>query len=114
MRSKKSFSEGSMTGGPGLTDRLRVPLPPIMTALGMAICVEPSQQRANAAMCQGNARISGTVIEIDSVPVGRHRIATRKYNVLNISMTLVFRFGRKHPRIPSNQAFLWFFKIEES
>jgi hypothetical protein len=65
-------------------------------------------------MRQGDARIGGTVIEIDGVPIRGHGIATRKYNVLNISMTLVFRFGRKHPRIPSNQAFLWFFKIEES
>ena len=90
-----------------------MPLPAVLTVLGMAIHVQPGQKRANAAARQRNARISGAVIEIDGVPVGGHRIATRKYDVLNISVTFVFRFGRKHPGIPSNQAFFRLFKIEE-
>ncbi len=64
-------------------------------------------------MCQCNARIRGTVVKIDRIAIRRHRIATRKYDVLNISMTFVFRFGRKHPGIPSNQTFIRLFQIEE-
>src|SRR6266436_1705244 len=39
--------------------------------------------------------------------------STRKHDVLNISMTFVFRLGRKHPGVPSNQTFIRLFKIEE-
>jgi hypothetical protein len=89
-------------------------LPAVVSMLGVAIRVQPHQNRANAATRERNARISGTVVEIDGVAIGSNRIAARKHNVLNISMTFVFRFGREYPGIPSNQAFFRLFQIEES
>src|SRR5260370_35063970 len=80
----------------------------------MAIRVQPRQQTANTTVSQRNARISGTVVEIDGVPIRSQRIAARKHHVLDVAMTFIFRFRRKHPRIPPNQAFFWLLKVEES
>src|SRR6266478_5855047 len=87
--------------------------PSIVSLFRMAIRVQPGQEIANAAVRQRNARIGGAVVEVDGVLIRCHRIAAGKHDVLNISMTFVVRFGRKHPGIPANQAFFWFLKIEE-
>src|SRR5437667_12198108 len=80
----------------------------------MAIDVQPGQKTANTPVRQRNARIGGTIVEIDGVPIRSQRIAARKNHVLHIAMTFIFGFRRKHPRIPPNQAFFWLLKVEES
>jgi len=78
----------------------------------MAVGVQPAQQRANAAVCQRNTRIGSAVVEIDCVPIFRHRIAARKYDVLNISLPFILRFRRKHPGIPTAQAFVRLLRLK--
>ena len=88
--------------------------PSIVRLFRMAIRVQPGQEIANAAVRQRNARIGGAVVEIDGVAIRCQRIAARKHDVLHVAMTFIFRFRRKHPRIPPNQAFFWLLKVEES
>jgi hypothetical protein len=91
---------------------LFMPLPAVVSLFGMAIRIQPGQKAPNAAARQRNARIRGAIVEIDSVSVRGHRIATREHDVLNISVAFVVSFGGKHPGITSNQAFFWLFKIK--
>ena len=78
---------------------------PVAAVFRMAVGVQPGQERANAAVRQSNAGIGRAVIEIDRVPICCHRVAARKYHVLDISLTFVLRFGRKHPGVSADQAF---------
>src|SRR5260370_40540510 len=93
---------------------LTLPLPSIVSLFRMAVRVQPGQKTANTAVRQRNARIGGTIVQIDGIAIGRHGIAARKHHVLDVAMTFIFRFRRKHPRIPPNQAFFWLLKVEES
>ncbi len=79
----------------------------------MTIDVQPGQETANTAVRQRNARIGGTIVEIDGVSIRCQRIAAWKRHVLYVTMTFIFRFRSKHPRIPPNQAFFWLLKVEE-
>ena len=79
----------------------------------MAIYVQPRQKTANATVRQRYARIGGTVVQIDGVPILRHGVATWKHNVLNISAAFVVRFGRKHPGVASDQAFFGLFEVKQ-
>lgn len=91
---------------------LRLTLTTVVSLFGMAICVEPGQETADAAVGQGDARICGTVIEIDRVAVCSNGIATGKYDVLNISPALVVRFGGEHPGISTDKTLLRLFQIK--
>src|SRR5205809_577675 len=85
-----------------------------MSLLRMAIGVQPGQEITNTAVRQRYTRIGGAVVEVDGVPIRCQRIAARKHHVLDVAMTFIFRFRRKHPRIPPNYAFFWLLKVEES
>src|SRR2546423_10289226 len=98
----------------GSRTRRLLALPAVVRMFGMAIRFQPGQQIANTAVRQRNARIGGAVVEVDGVPIRCQRIAARKHPVLNVAMTFIFRFRRKNPRIPANQAFFWLLKVEES
>src|SRR2546426_786173 len=47
---------------------LTLPLPSIVSLFRMAVRVQPGQQTANTAVRQRNARIGGTIVEIDGIP----------------------------------------------
>src|SRR5258707_1490333 len=96
------------------SDREGLFVTPIATVFRMTVGVQPAQQTANAALRQSNTGIVSAAIEIDTVPIRRDGIAAGKYDVLDISVTLVFRLVRKHPGIPAGQTFVGFLKIEES
>src|SRR6266571_5730178 len=93
---------------------LTLPLPSIVSLFRMSVRVQPGQKTANTAVRQRNARIGGSIVEIDGIAIGCHGIAARKHHVLDVAMTFIFRFRRKHPTIPPNQAFFWLLKVEES
>ncbi len=42
---------------------------PIVSLFGMAIRVQPGQEIANTAVRQRNARIGGTIVEVERVPI---------------------------------------------
>ena len=90
-----------------------MPLTPVMSLFGVAICIQPSQQGANAAVCEGDARIRSSVVEIDSVAIRCQCVPTWEDHVLYIAAVFVVRFGRKYPGIPSYQAFFGLFEIEQ-
>lgn len=86
----------------GRTAAALLAYPSIMRLFRMPIRVQPRQEIPNTAVCQRNARIGSTIVEINGVPIRSQRIAARKHHVLHIAMTFIFRFRRKHPRIPPN------------
>jgi len=49
---------------------------PVVRMFGMAIDVQP-QKTANTAGANANARIGGTIVEIDGIAIGCHGIAAR-------------------------------------
>src|SRR5271165_1862814 len=101
------------TGTAPPIQRLAVPVTPVVSMFGVAICIQPSQQSPNAAVCESDARIRSSVVEIESVAVRCQRVPTWKDHVLHIAAVFVVRFGRKYPGIPSNQAFFGLFEIEQ-
>ena len=59
-----------------LDNALPMPLSSVASTLGIAIRVDPGHEAANAAVRQCNARIGGTVIEIDRVTIRCQRTAS--------------------------------------
>src|SRR5882757_8395272 len=91
---------------------LTLPLPSIVSLFRMAVRVQPGQKTANTAVRQRNARIGGTTVEVDGSALGCEGMVARKQRVLGVAMAFIFRFRRKDPRIPANQAFFWLLKVE--
>jgi hypothetical protein len=113
-RPLRDFSSNRGAGTrPARCRRICPNMPPVASLFGMAVGVQPTQQTPNAGARQRDARIRSTVVEIDRVPIGFHRIATREHNVLNIPVPFVVRLWSEHPGIASNQAFFGLFKIKE-
>src|SRR2546430_15204201 len=94
--------------------KLTMSLPSLMGLLGVAIFIEPRQKVSNASVRQRDTGVRSTVVEVDGVPVFPNCIAARKHDVLYISISLVLRLRREHPRITSHQTLLWLFQIEKS
>ena len=78
----------------------------------MAISIQPIQKRLNAALCQGNAGIGRTVVDIDGVPVRPQRISAREYDVLHIAASFVIGLGPEDPGVSPKQATLGLLKID--
>jgi hypothetical protein len=86
---------------------MRLLVTPVATVFRVAVAIEPAQKGANAAARQGNTGIGSSVIEIDRVAVGGHRVATRKDDILDIAMTLILRLcGFTRARRPSTMTYL--------
>src|SRR5260370_11730683 len=81
---------------------LTLPLPSIVSLFRMAVRVQPDQKTANTAVRQRNARIGGTIVEIDGIAIGCHGISARKHHALHSPMTFIFGFRPNHPNIPPN------------
>src|SRR6266403_446506 len=86
---------------------------PVVTVFRVAVGIEPAQKRADAAMRQCDTRISGTVVEIDRVPVCCDGVAAGEYDILDVSVTFVIRFRGEHPRISAGQALFRLLKVEQ-
>src|SRR5208283_3000449 len=92
---------------------LTLPQPPVVSFFGMAMCIQPGQQSAYAAVRQGDTRIRGAIVKIDGVSILRHGIAARENHVLNIPMPFVVRLWGEHPGIATNQTTFGLLKIKE-
>src|SRR5260221_9203790 len=82
-------------------------------ALATSIGIQPSEQRANARPRQGNRAVSGSIVKINGVAIGVHRISARKYNIIDVAVALVLGLWPKDPRIPSQQTLGWILKVEQ-
>src|SRR5687768_11617700 len=80
---------------------------------GTAIAIEPVQELANAAGCQGDAGIRRPVVEVDRVLVGANRVAAGEGDVGDVAFALVAGLGSEDPRIPAQQAVIRSLEVEE-
>lgn len=71
-----------------------------MTMFGVAIGVQPGQKTPNTAVRQRDARIGGTIVEIDGVPIRGQRIAARKHHVLDVAMAFIFTLQAQTSKNP--------------
>ena len=54
----------------------------------------------NASPGQRNRAVSGSIVKIESVAIGVHRISAGQYNIIDVAMALVFSLGSKDSGIP--------------
>src|SRR6266496_3429789 len=78
-------------------------IPPSLTA---SIGIQPIQQGANTAAGQGNRAVSCSVINIDGVSIGVHRVSAWEHDIFDVAIALVLGLRPKDPRVASQQAFL--------
>src|ERR1700739_145048 len=74
----------------------------IMIALGVVfvgragICIKPRKKSANAAGCHCHTGVACSVIEVNRVSISSYRLPAGKYDIINISSSLVWSFWAKH------------------
>jgi hypothetical protein len=83
-------------------------LAPFATSIG----VQPLQQRAHAGPGQGDRAIRSSVVHVDRVTVGIHRVSTGEYDVVNITVALVLRLWPEDPGVSAQQTLLGILKIK--
>src|ERR1035441_4932115 len=67
------------------------------------VCVQPCEQRTYAAGGQGNAGISGSVIQVNGISVRADRLPAGKHDVFHISASLITGFRPEHPGVSRSE-----------
>ena len=75
--------------------------------------VQPIQQRTHAGPSQRDRAVGSSVVDIECVAIGVHRVSAREDDVVDVAVAFVVGFRAKDPRISSQQAFFRILKIEE-
>jgi membrane-associated phospholipid phosphatase len=71
------------------------------TTLTTSVGIQPIEQRANASSSQGNRAVSSSVVNVEAVAIGVHRVPAGKHNIIDVAVALVVGLGPKDPRISS-------------
>src|SRR5688500_12227403 len=76
--------------------------------------VKPLQHRPQTGSSQADAGICGSIINSKSIAVGRQRISTGKYHVVDVATLLVSFLGPENPFVAAQQAMLRRVQIKQS
>ena len=76
------------------------------------IRIQPGEECADAAGGQCHARIAGSVVKVDRISIRADSLSAGKYDILDVSLSLVRSFWTEHPRVSPFQADIWLFEVE--
>ena len=87
--------------------------PALAGAVATSIGIQPIQQRAHTGPSQGNGAISGSVVNVDGVAIGVHRVSARKHDIIHVAVALVLGLRPEDPRIAAQQTLFRVLQIEQ-
>jgi len=75
--------------------------------------MQPIQERANAAGCEGHAGVGTSIIEVDTIAIRADGLAAREDYVTDVAYHLVHGLRPEDPLVAPQQAMLRPFEIEQ-